>query len=246
MIHTPPANLVAALSAAALLGVRHGLDCDHIAALGDLVSMERNIGHSIRLGLAYIAGHSLVIAGLGSAAVCLQLSLPAVVDLWMGRLVGATLVLFSIWIGISLLRRPGHGHHHAPSRARLLIAGARWLGVRIRRWLGRGEIAGTSPTEKTEYGSYSSFAIGIIHGFGGETPTQVLLFLMVAKLGGVRFGLLGLGLFILGMAAVNTLLCVVLARMFRRGAASLGFQRILTGITAGYSFVIGTMLLGVR
>jgi hypothetical protein len=244
MISTPPANLVAALFATALLGARHGLDCDHIAALGDLVRIESRIGHSIRLGLSYIAGHSLVIAVLGSAAVCLQLALPPVVDQWMGRVVGATLVVFSAWMGLSLLRTRHHGHYHARSRAVLLLDGGRWLFARSRRWMGRSEAAATPNLGKSK--GRSSFAIGVLHGFGAETPTQLLLFLMAAKLGGVVFGLIGLGLFIVGMAVVNTLLCVVLARMFQTGAESQRFQRGLTVVTAGYSFVVGTMLLGVR
>ncbi|HVH87705.1 MAG TPA: hypothetical protein VM912_13340 [Terriglobales bacterium] len=104
MMHGNPASLAAALTAAALLGVRHGLDCDHIAALGDFVSIEKQVGHSIRLGLSYIAGHSLVIAILGSAAICTQLALPATVDRWMERALGFTLVAFSIYIGHSLVR----------------------------------------------------------------------------------------------------------------------------------------------
>ena len=102
MMHGNSASLAAALTAAALLGVRHGLDCDHIAALGDFVSIEKQVGHSIRLGLAYIAGHSLVIAILGSAAICMQLAWPATGDRWMKRAVGFTLVAFSIYIGHSL------------------------------------------------------------------------------------------------------------------------------------------------
>ena len=40
--------------------------------------------------------------------------------------------------------------------------------------------------------------VGVIHGLGAETPTQILLFLMAANLGGTAAGLLGLLMFILG------------------------------------------------
>jgi high-affinity nickel permease len=112
MIHVSSPSLVAGLTAAALLGARHGMDCDHIAALGDFVSIEKRVGHYIRLELIYIAGHSLVIATLGSAAIAMQFALPPAIDRWMGRMVSFTLVAFSVWIGYSLVRSRGHGEFH--------------------------------------------------------------------------------------------------------------------------------------
>lgn len=243
MTHIASDSLAAALAAAALLGVRHGMDCDHIAALGDLVNIERRVGHSVRLGLAYIAGHSLVIAILGSAAICMQLALPPTIDRWMGRLVGFTLVAFSLYIGYSLVRSRRHIHFHGQSRATLLMAGFRWLLARFGRRCGRSTV---SATASSKYANHSSFFVGIIHGFGAETPTQILLFLMTAKLGGVPAGLLALLLFVLAMGIVNTLLCVVMAQMFLKTASSRKLQRALSGITAGYSLVIGTIMLAGR
>ena len=51
-------------------------------------------------------------------------------------------------------------------------------------------------------------------------------------------------LFILGMAAVNTLVCVVLARLLLSGNKFTSVQRWLSGITAAYSFVVGLFFLG--
>lgn len=244
MTHFASASLVAGLTAAALLGARHGMDCDHIAALGDFVSIDKRVGHSIRLGLAYIAGHSLVIATLGSAAICMQLALPPAVDRWMERLVGFTLVAFSVWIGYSLVRSRRHCELHTHSRADLLIGGFRWLIARLRLAHGRNTEAVTAAS--SNYAVRSSFVVGIIHGFGAETPTQLLLFLMTAKLGGITVGLLALLFFILGMGIVNTLLCVVMAQMFLKTGSSNKLQRALSGITAGYSFAIGTIMLAGR
>jgi high-affinity nickel permease len=242
MMHLPSPSLLASLSAAALLGARHGLDCDHIAAISDLVNVEKGMRRSLRLGLSYIAGHSLVIAVLGSAAISLQLTLPPVIDIWMGRMVGATLIAFSIYVGFSLLRvRPQHHHFHARSRVVLLIDGIRWLLFRLRRMI---DPLTPSPGESwSALGNCSSFVIGIVHGFGAETPTQLLLFLMAASIGGIAMGFLALLLFILGMALINTLLCVLMTQMVRKTATSPGFQRALSGITAVYSLVIGTIML---
>jgi high-affinity nickel permease len=240
MTHTSLQILIA-LSGTALLGVRHGLDCDHFAALSDLVIMERRPGHSIQLGLAYIAGHSLVISLLGSMAVCLQFALPPTTDRWMERFVGATLVALSGYLLFTLFRTRNHVHFQSRSRVMLLIDGVLWLYGRVRRWLGLKNQLVVRPD--TRYGWKPSFLIGLIHGFGAETPTQLILFFMTARLGGVALGLAGLLLFIVGMATVNTLVCVVLARLLYASARYAAFHRVLSGFTAIYSFVVGVFFL---
>ena len=60
----------------------------------------------------------------------------------------------------------------------------------------------------------------MIHGLGAETPTQILLFLMVANLGGTAAGLLGLLMFIVGLLAMNTLMCASAAGFFFDGAGA--------------------------
>ncbi|HTT17760.1 MAG TPA: hypothetical protein VMG82_02375 [Candidatus Sulfotelmatobacter sp.] len=236
-------SLIASLSAAALLGARHGLDCDHIAAISDLVNLEKGMRRSLRLGLSYVAGHSLVIAVLGAAAISLQLTLPPAIDIWMGRMAGATLIAFSMYIGFTLLRvRPQHHHFHARSRVVLFIDAIRWLLFRLHRLIDRDA---PSPGESwNALGDRSSFVIGIVHGFGAETPTQLLLFLMAASIGGIAMGFLALLLFILGMALINTLLCVLMTQMIAKTATRPSFQRTLSGITAVYSLVIGAIMIG--
>ena len=240
MMQFTSTSLVAGLTAAALLGARHGMDCDHIAALSDLVSMEKRMGRSVRLGLAYIAGHSLVIAMLGSAAIYSQVALAATVDRYVEHVVGFSLVAFSLYIGYSLVRSR---HFHSQSRADMLMAGLRWVLARCNLRCSRNNSASMATNR---YMHRSSFVVGIIHGFGAETPTQLLLFLLTAKLGGVAVGLLALVLFILGMGIVNALLCVLMAQMFLKTASSYKLHRALSGITAGYSFAIGTMMLAGR
>jgi cytochrome c biogenesis protein CcdA len=244
MIQLPSASLLAALVAAGLMGVRHGLDCDHIAALSDLVSIEKTIRRSIRLGLSYIAGHSLVIATLGTGAICLKLALPCSVDHWIQKVVGLTLIAFSAYVAFTLVRPHTHSHTHSPSRAALLISAVRWILVPFRGWRTGSTVSQTSASN--QFGNHSSFVIGMIHGLGAETPTQLLLFLVAAKLGGVASGLLALAIFILGMGIMNTLLCVVMARVFLKATNSRRLQTLLSVMTAGYSFLVGTIMLGDR
>jgi len=63
-----------------------------------------------------------------------------------------------------------------------------------------------------------AFTIGIIHGVGAETPTQLMLFLLAANLGGITAGLFGLGSFLVGMLLMNSLVCATATGVFRASA----------------------------
>ena len=50
-VHLGPANLRLALLSAAVLGFRHGLDYDHIAAITDISSVQLKARDAMRYGL---------------------------------------------------------------------------------------------------------------------------------------------------------------------------------------------------
>jgi hypothetical protein len=93
------------------------------------------------------------------------------------------------------------------------------------------------------YGNSSAFIVGVIHGLGAETPTQILLFLMAANLGGTWAGLLGLLMFIVGLLVMNTLMCASAAGLFSSILARPAALRALTLLTSAYSVVVGTVFL---
>ena len=87
------------------------------------------------------------------------------------------------------------------------------------------------------------FGVGVIHGLGAETPTQLLLFLLAANLGGTQKGFLGLTFFLLGLLFMNTLMTAASAGLFHFGAVAPKIQSALAGLTATYSFIIGILLV---
>jgi hypothetical protein len=208
-------NLRLALLSAAVLGFRHGLDYDHIAAITDISSVQAKVSDAMRFGLLYVAGHATTVAILGAAAIAFRLSLPAASDRWAERLVGFTLVALGIYVLGSLLSSGKHGHRHFKPRTRitLLMNGLLWIYWRLSRVFG-GTRAEAPQVFKQGYGSSSTFLVGVIHGLGAETPTQLLLFLLAANLGGTGAGLLGLAMFIIGLLAMNTLMCALAAGLF--------------------------------
>lgn len=237
-----PVNLKLALFSAGLLGFRHGLDYDHIAAITDISSVQSKARDAMRYGLLYVTGHATTVAVLGSAAVAFRIALPPASDRWAERLVGMTLLVLGIYVLGTFFRPSAHSHARPRTRVTLLINGALWVYWRLTRIFG-GTRVQAPQVFKDGYGTTSTFLVGVVHGLGAETPTQILLFLMAANLGGTAAGLLGLLMFILGLLVMNTLMCASAAGLFSATLARPNALRALTLATSAYSIAVGTIFL---
>lgn len=239
-----PHALSLALVSCALLGLRHGFDYDHLAAISDITGAQTSWANGMRLGMLYAVGHAITVAVLGIAVIALQIHIPSQLDSVGERLVGATLIVLGIYVFVSWLRhRKLHRHHsHAlPSRVALLIQGTRYLGWRLRR-IAQPDLP--KPDEfRFRYTGASVVFVGIIHGLGAETPSQLLLFLLAANIGGTSRGLLGLLCFILGLLAMNALMTASAGGIFAGGALRPRLQSIAVSVTSAYSVIVGTIFL---
>jgi high-affinity nickel permease len=236
-----PVNLRLALISAAVLGFRHGLDYDHIAAITDISSVQSKARDAMRYGLLYVAGHATTVAVLGAAAVVFRVALPAASDRWAERLVGATLLVLGLYV-LGTFFRPGTHNHGPRTRITLLINASLWVYWRLSLIFG-GTRVEAPQIFKNGYGTSSSFVVGVIHGLGAETPTQILLFLMAANLGGVAAGLAGLFMFLVGLLVMNTLLCASAAGLFSAILSRPRALRALTLATSAYSIIVGAIFL---
>lgn len=237
-----PSTLQWALASAAVLGFRHGLDYDHIAAISDITSVQNRMKDAMRYGLFYVSGHALTVAVLGAAAIGFRVSLPEGSDRWAERAVGITLLVLGIYVLGSLVWKAEHSHAHPKTRITLLINALLWVYWRLARVLGKPD-AKRPEVFSQGYGSGSTFLIGVIHGVGAETPTQLLLFLMAANLGGAAKGFLGLFMFIVGLVAMNTLMCASAAGIFLGGMSKPFVFRTVTALTSAYSVFVGVVFL---
>jgi len=256
-----------ALLSAAVLGFRHGLDYDHIAAISDITSVQAKARDAMRYGLLYVCGHAATVAVLGAAVVTFRVSLPAGSDRWAERLVGVTLLTLGVYVLGTFFRPSSHSHARPRTRITLLINGALWVYWRLSRIIG-GTRVEAPQVFKEGYGTTSAFVVGVVHGLGAETPTQLGLFFMAASLGGTAAGLLGLLMFIVGLLVMNTLMCGVATGLFSldrmrewlspAGTARNFFARSLiraltaisahalpslTLLTSAYSIVVGSVFL---
>ena len=93
------------------------------------------------------------------------------------------------------------------------------------------------------YGPGAALGVGMIHGVGAETPTQVLIFLAAAGAGGRAVGVVVLATFIVGLLASNTVITVGSAVGFLRAQRNFPVYAAVAVLTAGFSLFIGTLFV---
>jgi ABC-type nickel/cobalt efflux system permease component RcnA len=251
MMQSAPLALDLALVSAGLLGFRHGFDYDHVAAITDITSVQDSTRTAMKTGFMYVLGHAATVAVLGLGVIVFQLSLPAGLDSWMEHLVGVTLLVLGIYvIWTSFFQNqsydlPGHphNHHHAPrTRVTIMIDGILWLVWRV------CQTFSSKPVQRHRLfgngmGNSPALLVGVIHGFGAETPSQLMLFLLAANLGGIAKGVLGLGAFIAGLILMNTIMCAAAAGMFRASMNRPRTFQWVAGLSAAYSIGVGLVFI---
>jgi high-affinity nickel permease len=236
---TPTLNsLQLALLSSAVLGFRHGFDYDHIAAISDITSVQTDRWRGMRLGLFYALGHAAMVALLGSAIIAFQLSLPHGIDRIAERLVGITLLILGVYVLGSLLT----GNSAPRSRFHLMATAGRWLHWKMKNYWHNHDVP--LPTDKSwNYSWKSVFIIGVVHGLGAETPSQLMIFLLAANLGGIGKGFVGLAMFIAGLLVMNTIMTAAAVGLFGFSSRLPRFQFVVTALTAIYSLAVGAFFL---
>src|SRR4026209_666424 len=93
------------------------------------------------------------------------------------------------------------------------------------------------------YGRGTAFVVGMVHGVGAETPTQIVIFLAAAGAGGKAVGEAVLVAFIVGLLTSNSLITFGSAVGFIRASKNWAMYVSIAVITAVFSLVIGTLFL---
>ena len=293
------AGAIALLLTARTLGLRHGIDWDHLAAITDITSTtsaaeaaeveheeahESSHGHDhehggdeelrthdvepdahephdphtpvrhhsflqmerqpVILGSLYALGHALVVALIGTIALVIGARLPDWVDPLMGRVVGLTLLLLGVWVFVSLYNYVRHGTaFRMRSRWMLVFDGVRYGWRRFQGWLhGHQHV---EPLEMSSYGPRTSFGVGMIHGVGAETGSQVLLIAAVGGASSAGLGIPMLFAFVAGLLVSNFGIVILTSTGFvasqtrERIYVAVGLVAGLFSLTLGLIYVFG-------
>lgn len=242
-MNSPPPTILLIINAF-LLGLRHGIDWDHIAAIFDIVGSTYPDGaikvsrNAMLASFCYAFGHGLIVIILGAAAICFSATLPEWIDPLMERAVGLTLLLLSAWVFFSVYKHISSGgkeEFKLQSRG-LLMVSALNSACNFMRGLSTGKKISAS---EATYNSGTAFAIGAVHGIGAETGSQILLLTAVASTSQAT-GIAMLFTFVLGLLTCNLAVALAGTTGFMSAARvkplilSLG---LLTGI---FSLVVGS------
>ncbi len=223
-----------------LLGLAHGIDWDHIAAITDITGTVDEWRPGFYLASLYALGHALVVVLLGALAILAGLALPEWVDEIMAPAVGVTLVFLGVWIVYSLF----HHRHDFKLRSRWMLvfdgisAAAVWAKHRL-----AGNPQPFALRRTAVYGPRAAFGIGMLHGVGAETATQALLFLAVAGMGGKLLGTLMLCTFVIGLVLSNSLIAMAALSGFRLASRNVAVLRVVAGCVALFSLIIGIVFI---
>jgi hypothetical protein len=101
-------------------------------------------------------------------------------------------------------------------------------------------VATMPPDPLPEVGTRTAFGIGMLHGIGAETPTQLLLFVTAAGVGSNVVGLGVVIVFVSGLFVMNTAVAVASAFGFAGGRR---LPRLYTSValaTGIFSLLIGS------
>ncbi len=219
-------------------GFRHGIDWDHIAAIGDISASSRDRRTALELSTRYALAHGLVVMALGSALILAGFTIGDGLDAWFGRIGGLSLVLLGSWVLFDL-RASGDDYR---LRSRAMMVAARLPQPRSRSG-GRQLLVAEDPFGS--YGPRAATGMGVIHGFGVETPTQIAVFVATTQVAGRAEGMALLGTWVLGLLVANTVLALVAANGIQR-LGSLRRFHVGAGLAVGIASLAvgGLMLLG--
>lgn len=96
----------------ALIGARHALEADHVAAVASLATQARGAKETVRLGVNWGIGHTITLIAVGSAVLAFDTLIPERVAQWLEFAVGVMLVLLGADVIRRAIRNRVHFHAH--------------------------------------------------------------------------------------------------------------------------------------
>lgn len=224
-----PGGMSAILILGFLLGMRHALDADHIAAVASLASRSHSSYHAVLQGVVWGVGHTAILFLVCSAA----LFLDAVMSERLAQGLEAAVGMMLILLGLDLVRRLWrenihfHTHRHADGTV---------------HFHAHSHAKDDRPHtlhhehEHPRHFPRRALYVGLMHGLAGSAALILLTMGTVASpfIGLVYVGLFGLGS-IGGMAVLSLAISVPLrcARKFTRVYNSLQATVAAATITIG-------------
>jgi high-affinity nickel-transport protein len=94
-----------------------------------------------------------------------------------------------------------------------------------------------------DYQRGTAFLVGMLHGIGAETPTQILIFTAAAGAGGEGAGVAVLAAFLVGLMSSNSIITVGSAYGFLRASKNFALYASVAVITGTFSLLLGILFV---
>ncbi len=212
-----------------LLGLRHAMEADHVAAVASLAVGERSFRGVAGRAALWGFGHTLTLFCAAAIVLVAGIPLPNGVDWWFELLVALMLVGLGGDVIRRAIRDRIHVHTHAHADGRV-------------HWHAHSHATPTRQTHRHRHGSVKPLVVGMVHGLAGSAA---LLLLVLDRLGNDSW-LLGLSyVLMVGVGSIVGMACLslVIAMPFRFGSPSLHWQTGLSAVTGLVTVAIGFWLL---
>jgi hypothetical protein len=222
-----PASPFAVLLLGFVLGLRHALDVDHLAAVSTIVSERRSFWSSSLIGALWGLGHTAALLAAAVVVIALHIEIPEELTHLLELGVAAMLVI----LGANLLRtlwKDGTLHHHVHAHDGV---------VHVHPHVHR-------PGEATAHGHPSAigrkpFFVGLVHGLAGS---GALMLAVLATIPSPPLALAYVGVFgagsVGGMVVMSVLLALPLAltaERFGRAEVALRASAAVASIAIGFA-----------
>ena len=212
-----------------LIGMRHALEADHVAAVASLVTKDTSMASSVKHGVAWGLGHTITLFAFGSAVILMDSLMPKHLALGLEFIVGLMLIILGIDVLKRLYQNKVHFHRHKHNDGKEHFHAHSHKGEKEHKLENHDhEHANRFPLR--------ALFVGLIHGMAGSAAL-ILLTLQTVKspvLGLLYMCLFGLGS-IIGMAALSIIISIPL-RYSPKG---------LTWLHNGFHFVIGIITIAI-
>lgn len=205
--------MITALAIGFLLGLRHALEADHIAAVAALVTGMASVREAVVRGASWGAGHTITLLALGGTVAVAGAEIPAGLERVLELAVGAMLVLIGLDTMRSFRKLHVHAHRHGGE-------------VHVHVHAHEPDQPHTPEAHRHPhrvFGAGRALVVGMVHGLAGSAALVVLAVASIdSTAGALAFvAVFGVGS-ILGMALMSVVVAlpVQLSARYLRGHIS--------------------------
>jgi ABC-type nickel/cobalt efflux system permease component RcnA len=214
-----------------LLGLRHALEADHLAAVASLATRSKSLRSTVLQGISWGLGHTLTLLAVGALCLLLRASIP---DRLAGALEGAVGVMLLL-LGADVLRRLRRGrvhvhpHHHADGTLHFHVHSH-----------APGEAHDPHHHHHAHGLSRRALLVGLVHGLAGSAALLLVTVSTISSfwLGVAYIAVFGIGS-ILGMAALAAIISLPLLGSARFA----GWSKALEAVVGVSTILIGAWVL---